>query len=242
MTFAAYCSAGPDGSDETRRLYLDLLESALTGVLTRDGNAAPWGDGRIRSGKKALWSRLAEVRRDHDWHRQDAQPSPPGRDGSRGGRRGRPAGGGRVARRRLYLHARNPGRAWSKNRTVWVADSFAGLPKPDETLYPADKGDPHHTFDELSVSLDVVKDNFTRFGLLDEQVAFLPGWFKDTLPQAPIEQLSVLRLDGDMYGSTMDTLQALYPRVARRLRHRRRLHPAGLPPGRRRLPGTARDQ
>ena len=41
-----------------------------------------------------------------------------------------------------------------KNRTVWVADSFAGLPKPDETLYPADKGDTHHTFDELSVSLD----------------------------------------------------------------------------------------
>ena len=65
------------------------------------------------------------------------------------------------------------------------------------------------------VSLDEVKENFKRFGLLDEQVAFLPGWFKDTLPQAPIEQLSVLRLDGDMYGSTMDTLQALYHRVAR---------------------------
>ena len=32
-----------EGSDETRRLYLDLLESTLTGVLTRDGNAAPWG-------------------------------------------------------------------------------------------------------------------------------------------------------------------------------------------------------
>src|SRR5271166_1721761 len=31
-----------NGSDETRRLYLDLLETALTGVLTRDGNVAPW--------------------------------------------------------------------------------------------------------------------------------------------------------------------------------------------------------
>ena len=101
-----------------------------------------------------------------------------------------------------------------KNRMVWVANSFAGLPKPDETLYPADKGDTHHTFDELSVSLDQVKDNFKRFGLLDEHVAFLPGWFKDTLPQAPIERLSVLRLDGDMYGSTMETLQALYHRVS----------------------------
>jgi hypothetical protein len=29
-----------------------------------------------------------------------------------------------------------------KNRTVWVADSFAGLPEPDETLYPAIKATP----------------------------------------------------------------------------------------------------
>ena len=116
-----------------------------------------------------------------------------------------------MARGRLCIYMRGILAAHAvKNRTVWVADSFAGLPKPDETLYPADKGDTHHIFDELSVSLDEVKDNFQRFGLLDEQVAFLPGWFKDTLPQAPIDQLAVLRLDGDMYGSTIETLQALY--------------------------------
>lgn len=90
-----------------------------------------------------------------------------------------------MARRRGCIYMRGILAAHAvKNRTVWVADSFAGLPKPDETLYPADKGDTHHTFDELSVLLDEVKDNFKRFGLLDGQVVFLPGWFKDTLPQA----------------------------------------------------------
>jgi O-methyltransferase len=100
------------------------------------------------------------------------------------------------------------------SRRVWVCDSFAGLPRPDPEKYPADAGDPHWTFAELAVSLDQVKGNFTRYGLLDEQVRFLPGWFRDTLPNSPIERISVLRLDGDMYESTHDALGALYPRLS----------------------------
>ena len=100
------------------------------------------------------------------------------------------------------------------SRRVWVCDSFAGLPRPDAESYPADAGDPHWTFAELAVSLDEVKANFARYGLLDEQVRFLPGWFRDTLPGAPIERISVLRLDGDMYESTQDALGALYPRLS----------------------------
>ena len=101
-----------------------------------------------------------------------------------------------------------------QTRLVWVADSFEGLPKPDGG-YQQDAGDRHwesnHT---LSIPLEQVKANFSRYGLLDEQVRFLVGWFKDTLPTAPIHQLAVLRLDGDMYSSTMDALQSLYPRLS----------------------------
>ena len=57
--------------------------------------------------------------------------------------------------------------------------------------------------------------NFERYGLLDEQVLFLEGWFKDTLPDAPIDKLAVMRLDGDMYGSTMEALTNLYPKLSR---------------------------
>ncbi len=98
-----------------------------------------------------------------------------------------------------------------KDRSVWVADSFEGLPRPE---YFQDSGDIHHTFDFLKVSLEEVTENFRKYDLLDDQVRFLKGWFKDTLPSAPINKIAVLRFDGDMYGSTMDCLYNLYPRVS----------------------------
>ena len=59
-----------------------------------------------------------------------------------------------------------------------------------------------------------VEANFRAYGLLDERVRFLEGWFADTLPSAPIERLAVLRLDGDLYASTMQALDALYDRLS----------------------------
>ena len=99
-------------------------------------------------------------------------------------------------------------------RSVWVADSFQGLPRPDAATYPVDENDPHHTFENLVVGIDEVRGNFARYDLLDEQVRFLPGWFRDTLPTAPVSRLAVLRLDGDMYESTMVALRSLYPKVS----------------------------
>ncbi|SPJ17807.1 Demethyldecarbamoylnovobiocin O-methyltransferase [Burkholderiales bacterium] len=101
------------------------------------------------------------------------------------------------------------------DRKIWVADSFAGLPTPDSVRYPSqDQGDLHHTFKALAVSLETVQENFRKYDLLDEQVRFLKGWFKDTLPDAPIDRIAILRLDGDMYSSTMDALQALGHKVS----------------------------
>jgi hypothetical protein len=103
-----------------------------------------------------------------------------------------------------------------ENRRVFLADSFDGLPKPDAEKYPADIGDDHHLKNVyLAVSKAEVENNFRKYGLLDSQVVFLEGWFKDTLPKAPIQKLSILRLDGDMYGSTMDALENLYPKLSR---------------------------
>ena len=100
------------------------------------------------------------------------------------------------------------------DRVVWVADSFEGLPKPNEEKYVDDKGDEHHLEKELAIPLEQVKNNFEKYDLLDDNIKFLKGWFKDTLPSAPIEKLSLLRLDGDMYESTMDGLKNLYPKLS----------------------------
>ena len=105
--------------------------------------------------------------------------------------------------------------AWgAADRAVWVADSFAGMPVPNAEKYPADKELNLTHLDSLVVSLEQVRRNFERHGLLDDQVKFLKGWFKDTLPEAPIERLAILRLDGDLYESTSDSLTHLYPKVS----------------------------
>ena len=99
-------------------------------------------------------------------------------------------------------------------RKVFVADSFEGLPIPNSELYPADKDYDLTKFEILAVSLEEVKSNFESYDLLDDQVVFLKGWFCDTLPKAPIKKLAILRLDGDLYESTMDALINLYPKLS----------------------------
>jgi|SRR5690625_188856 len=101
------------------------------------------------------------------------------------------------------------------DRTVWVADSFEGLPAADSDRYPIDAGIPFDAMtDVLGVPLAEVQDNFRRYNLLDEQVQFIKGFFRDSLPTAPVDRLAVLRLDGDMYESTINALDALYPKLS----------------------------
>jgi O-methyltransferase len=102
-----------------------------------------------------------------------------------------------------------------ETRCVWLADSFAGVPPPDAANYKADKGIRlDRAAGVLAVPESEVRANFQRYGLLDGQVRFLPGWFKDTLHDAPIDRIAVLRLDGDLYESTIQSLDALYPRLS----------------------------
>jgi predicted O-methyltransferase YrrM len=101
---------------------------------------------------------------------------------------------------------------WDMERKVWVADSFEGLPQP--TLEQDAKMDlSAKIFPQLAVTLDEVRHNFNSYSHLDENVVFLKGWFKDTLHKANIQKISILRLDGDLYESTMDALSALYDKL-----------------------------
>jgi hypothetical protein len=100
------------------------------------------------------------------------------------------------------------------DRRVYVADSFEGVPPPDATKYPADEGLDFHLWQGLAVDLATVKENFARFGLLDDQVEFVKGWFRDTLPALRGHTWAVVRLDGDLYESTLDALENLYDDLA----------------------------
>jgi O-methyltransferase len=99
------------------------------------------------------------------------------------------------------------------HRRVFVADSFQGLPRPSGK-YPADADDTSFTMRELAIPLHEVTKNFERYGLLDERVIFVKGYFQDTLPALSNERFALIRLDGDMYESTLIALEHLYPRLS----------------------------
>lgn len=106
-----------------------------------------------------------------------------------------------------------------EDRHVWVADSFEGLPVPDAEKFPieakAHEGSiMKNSYKHFAASIEDVQRNFRAYGMLDNNVRFLKGWFKDTLPTAPIERLAIMRLDGDYYESTMDGLVNLYDKLS----------------------------
>lgn len=196
-----------------RKLYLDLMVKCLTNTIYEDPAIDPWAGNRYIAKNRidgTDWpsvahtmigvNRLQNIQTLAEIVIRDKIPGDFIETGV--------WRGGATIFMRAILKAYN-----ITDKTVYVADSFEGLPKPNPELYPADIDDIHHTHPQLSVSLEQVQENFKKYDLLDDQVQFLKGWFKDTLPSAPIEKLSLLRCDGDMYESTMDTLNALYHKL-----------------------------
>jgi len=199
-------------------LYIDLLERALTGAITEDPgfhpsynpiiphsyHAAARSEGKDWPVRAVTMIGLTRLRHLGKLVRQVLDDRVPGDLIETGVWRG-----GACIYMRALLAVLG-----ADDRRVWVADSFQGLPPPDGVDYPADANDMLHTIGFLRVSLDEVKANFAKFNMLDDRVEFLSGWFKDTLPAAPIAKLAVLRLDGDMYESTINALDALYFKVS----------------------------
>lgn len=199
---------------DAKALYLDLIERCLLNTIYEDPAQDPWSeevfdpekrDGGLDWPSQAHTmigrKRMANLREVVETVVVDRVPGDLIETGV--------WRGGACIYMRAILKAHN-----ETGRTVFVADSFEGLPAPDPEKYPADADDQHHTFEALAISLNEVRGNFAKYGLLDDQVVFLKGWFKDTLPTLATDRLSVLRLDGDMYESTMDSLRNLYDKLS----------------------------
>ena len=211
----------PDGDASVADLYLDLLEQTLTGAIFEDVGFIPSPtdpnpalakgyDAQARHGGIDWPSRahtmvgLARLRNLRTLVTRVLGEGIPGDLIETGVWRG-----GACIYMRALLAAYGV-----TDRRVWVADSFAGLPPPNPKEFPADEGDQLYKIPVLAVSLDEVRKNFAKYRMLDAQVEFLVGWFKDTLPHAPVETLAILRLDGDMYESTIQALASLYDKVS----------------------------
>jgi hypothetical protein len=100
----------------------------------------------------------------------------------------------------------------NKTRNLWVLDSFKGWPVVNDD--PDAKQCNNQNIPWVMVSLETVKSNFSKYDLLDNRINFIEGFFSETLPSISVGQLAILRLDSDLYASTMESLNALYPKLA----------------------------
>ncbi len=212
---ASSAASSPSNPIATR-LYLDMMERTLVGYIYQDPAMDKWGEKTFAEERRSVgrdWplrahsmiglQRMRNLRRLTELVIQDEVPGDLIETGA--------WRGGACIMMRAVLAAHGV-----RDRRVFVADSFAGLPPPDEKTFPADANDDHHTYAELAVSMEEVQENFRRYDLLDDQVVFVKGWFKDTLPRLQVNRLAILRLDGDMYQSTIEALNHLYPKLSPR--------------------------
>lgn len=97
------------------------------------------------------------------------------------------------------------------NRRVFAADSFAGIPRNERG-----RNDPVDLWKDRWVApLDEVRQNIARFGLLDERIVFVQGFFADSLKTLSGERFSLIRLDSDSYDSVETSLEYLYPLLSK---------------------------
>lgn len=107
-------------------------------------------------------------------------------------------------------------------RKLWLFDSYEGLPEPTdmdfnpefgdgtgEHIRPLPKGSCLGQLDEVK-SLMFDKNDFPK-----DKIIFVKGWFNETVPviKKDIQQIAVLRIDGDWYESTKCCLENLYDKV-----------------------------
>jgi len=100
----------------------------------------------------------------------------------------------------------------ASERTMWVFDTFEGLPPPT-----AD--DPDYDIANLytGTCLGTIEDVTASFQRLEiyPQTKLVKGLFHDTLPATNIGSIAVLHIDGDWYNSVKTCLENLYDKVAK---------------------------
>jgi hypothetical protein len=100
------------------------------------------------------------------------------------------------------------------DRKTFVVDSFEGVP-PSDQARDADYG--LHLEEArlpwLACDAETVRDHFARYDLLDSNVELVKGWLAESLPGAAIGPLALLRIDVDLYSSTLECLELLYDKV-----------------------------
>jgi O-methyltransferase len=100
------------------------------------------------------------------------------------------------------------------HRTVWLLDSFEGMPPTTEHDGPAADGDAAEAhIGKEKGDLSRVKSLLERVGPKADRIRIIPGWFQDTFPLVSTSQIALLNIDADWYESVKLCLATFYDRV-----------------------------
>ncbi|MGB2640203.1 MAG: TylF/MycF/NovP-related O-methyltransferase [Candidatus Acidiferrum sp.] len=97
------------------------------------------------------------------------------------------------------------------NRTIWLLDSFQGMPVTTPEDGDAAKA---HVGKEVG-DVERVKAVLQRVGAEMSRVRIVSGWFQDTFPTVSASQIALLNIDADWYESVKLCLETFYDRVVR---------------------------
>jgi hypothetical protein len=96
-------------------------------------------------------------------------------------------------------------------KKIYLFDSFEGFPLGEEDITRGRVAKANRFVNIL----DDVKDNFRQTVPDIQDVEFIEGFVENTLPNHPVRDLCLLRLDTDFYNSTKTELDYLYPTLVR---------------------------
>jgi O-methyltransferase len=96
-------------------------------------------------------------------------------------------------------------------RSLYVCDSFAGLPQSTEQHYDSRRQPAKFKAGDYCGTENEVRENIARWGALDV-CTFVKGWLGDTLPGLDISPALVF-MDVDYVSSARDCLRSLWPRL-----------------------------
>jgi O-methyltransferase len=95
------------------------------------------------------------------------------------------------------------------NRTVWLLDSFQGMPETTPADGEAAKA---HIGKEVGNPAQV-REVLRLVGADMNRVRIVQGWFQDTFPSVSPSQIALLNIDADWYESVKLCLETFYDRV-----------------------------
>lgn len=119
--------------------------------------------------------------------------------------------------------------AGAPNKTIYAFDSFQGIPRPsnkdnqmpgirflskaEQQALPNPGEQILESTGATSVSLESFKEHCFNSGVGTRNIKPVRGWFEDTVKNFSRDNISILRLDADLYNSTYTCLKYLYPKV-----------------------------